>query len=155
MESTEAMAPAVIPIAALPANAVPCNGCTACCHGDAIRLLPGDVAESYRTAPHDRVPGALMLEHQPNGDCVYLGPIGLGRRGCTIHWRKPLMCREFDCRTVAQGVSRVQALKLVSRGLLSWSVLRQGYRLLKRHGPSQARALPGWTEPPAIEDEAP
>jgi hypothetical protein len=31
-----------------------------------------------------------FLRHQPNGDCIYLGP-----SGCTIHGRQPATCKAF------------------------------------------------------------
>ena len=86
---------------------VPCNGCRACCINDAVRLLPGEDAESFMTEPHDHLPGERMLAHKANGECVYLG-----ERGCTIHERKPRMCREMDCRNVARNISFTQARKL-------------------------------------------
>ena len=45
-----------------------------------------------------------MLDHKPNGDCIYLG-----NGGCTIHESKPRMCREMDCRKVAAGLTYTQA----------------------------------------------
>jgi len=86
---------------------VPCNGCTRCCRGDAVRLLPGDNLRRYQTEPHNRFPGQLMLAHKPNGDCVYLG-----ERGCTIQEDKPIMCQEMDCRNIAQSLTFTQARKV-------------------------------------------
>lgn len=88
-------------------TSVPCNGCTRCCHGDAIRLLPEDDASKYATVPHESMPGHLMLDHNPSGDCIYLGPTG-----CLIHETKPLMCREMDCRTIAARITYTQARKM-------------------------------------------
>jgi Fe-S-cluster containining protein len=51
---------------------VPCNGCTLCCKGDAIRLTEEDNPEEYSTEPHPYISGALVLAHKPNGDCIYL-----------------------------------------------------------------------------------
>jgi Fe-S-cluster containining protein len=65
---------------------VPCNGCTRCCHNDAVRLLPSDEPSKYQTEQHPYLPGALMIAHAPNGDCVYLGP-----HGCSIHDTKPFV----------------------------------------------------------------
>lgn len=100
---------------------VPCGSCTRCCHGDAIRMLPGDDASQYQTVPHDHFPGHLMLDHKPNGDCVYLG-----ERGCTIHETKPIMCREMDCRNIAAGLTYTQARK---HGIVM--VWRKGKELTK------------------------
>ena len=54
---------------------VPCNGCTLCCRGGAIRILPEDDATQYQTVPHDHFPGQLMLDHKENGECVYLAEV--------------------------------------------------------------------------------
>ncbi len=105
---------------------VPCNGCTKCCHGDAIRLLPQDDATQYQTEPHDWMPGHLMLAHAPNGDCVYLGA-----GGCTIQSTKPLMCREMDCRRIAQAVTYTQARKMAATGRLRIDVWQRGRELLR------------------------
>ncbi len=107
-------------------NVVPCNGCTRCCHGDAVRLLPGDDASQYQTVPHPSLPGERMLAHQANGDCVYLG-----KDGCTIHDRSPRMCRQMDCRVIAQRVSWTQARKLDANGRLPMAIWRRGRDLLK------------------------
>jgi len=77
-------------------NFVPCNGCTLCCQGDAIRLTEDDKPEDYITEPHPYIDDARMLAHKDNGDCIYLGDTG-----CTIHDRAPLLCRSADCRSIA------------------------------------------------------
>lgn len=105
---------------------VPCGGCTRCCHNDAVRLLPSDESSQYQTEPHPYMPGALMLAHAANGDCVYLGS-----HGCTIHGTKPLMCREMDCRRIAQAITWTQARKLEARGGLRMDVWRRGKELLR------------------------
>jgi Fe-S-cluster containining protein len=103
----------------------PCNGCTLCCHGDAIRLLPGDDPTAYQTVPHDHDARFLMLAHKPNGDCIYLD-----EHGCTIHATKPQMCREMDCRNVAKNISYTQARKLDRKGILKLPVWRKGRQLM-------------------------
>lgn len=105
---------------------VPCGGCTACCHKDAVRLLPGDDSFEYETEPHPFMPGELMLAHKPNGDCLYLGD-----KGCTIHEWKPQMCREMDCRRIAQAITWTQARKLDTRGGLKMIVWKRGKELLR------------------------
>lgn len=105
---------------------VPCAGCTLCCQGDAVRLLPGDDPAKYRTEPHPRVPGALMLAHKPNGDCLYLGD-----GGCTIHPSRPLMCRRMDCRNIAAAISWTRARKMDATGALRMAVWRRGKDLLQ------------------------
>lgn len=78
---------------------VPCDGCTACCRsGQALFLHPeqGDDVEAYlhRTG-FDPAAGkpVYFLATDENGACVYVGAAG-----CTIHERRPLLCRSFDCR---------------------------------------------------------
>ena len=105
---------------------VSCGGCTRCCHNDAVRLLPSDDLSRYKTAPHPYISEARMLAHAPNGDCVYLG---LG--GCTIHDTKPMMCREMDCRRIAQAITWTQARKLNARGVLRLDIWRRGKELLR------------------------
>lgn len=87
-------------------SAVPCNGCTRCCQGDAVRLLPGDDWRLYKTVPHEWMKGELMLDHKATGECIYLGDAG-----CTIHEQKPRMCREMDCRNIAARITYTQARK--------------------------------------------
>ena len=108
-------------------NPVPCNGCTIWCHGDAVRLLESYGDDSrYHTQPHPYLPGARMIAHQPNGDCVYLGP-----GGCRIHEYKPQMCREMDCRLIASRLTFTQARKLSAKGALRLPVWQRGRDLLR------------------------
>lgn len=82
---------------------VPCDGCTACCRGRAIRPLyieRGDVREDYE---HQRVNGVLALAWNKDGDCVYVGP-----EGCTIHARRPSLCQRYDCRVEYLSLTRRQ-----------------------------------------------
>jgi Fe-S-cluster containining protein len=77
---------------------VPCGSCQACCRREWIILDPaaGDVIELYETEDVvDARTGkdAKALAHKTNGDCLYLGAAG-----CTIHSRRPQVCRSFDCR---------------------------------------------------------
>lgn len=105
--------------------AVPCNGCTACCHGDAVRILPHEDASRWQTEPHSYMAGALMLAHKPNGDCVYLDG------GCTRQADKPQQCHEMDCRRIAQAVTKAQAKKLDARGGMKIEIWRRGHELLR------------------------
>ena len=105
---------------------VPCNGCTLCCHNDAIRILPHEDASKWETIPHDYMPGARMLAHKPNGNCVYLG-----ESGCTIQSSKPQMCRSMDCRNIAVKYSFTQARKLNAKGALPIAVWTQGRKLIR------------------------
>lgn len=79
---------------------VPCDGCTACCRGRAIRpLYPerGDAIEDYE---HQHVDGVVALAWSKSGDCFYVSS-----KGCTIHARRPILCREFDCREEYLGLT--------------------------------------------------
>lgn len=87
--------------AAASSGNVPCNGCTLCCIGDAIRLLPQDDPAQYQTVPHEHFPGELMLDHKENGECVYLE-----NSGCGIHGSAPTMCQEMDCRNLAKSIKK-------------------------------------------------
>lgn len=84
---------------------VPCGTCTLCCQQEAIFLHPdeGDNLDNYEwiTVPHPLKAGqlAIMIAPRENGStvCRYLGPFG-----CSIWNKRPLICREFDCRRFAQ-----------------------------------------------------
>ncbi len=80
-------------------NSVPCKSCKLCCQGgQAIYLFPkeGDNVSEYETMklynPVMREEGTA-LKFKDNGDCVYLG-----KEGCTIYDRRPVICRSYDCR---------------------------------------------------------
>lgn len=105
---------------------VPCNGCTLCCHGDAVRILPHEDPGKWLTEPHPFVAGARMLAHAPSGDCIYLGPTG-----CTQHHDKPQQCREMDCRRLAASITFTQARKMSAQGALPITVWNRGRELLR------------------------
>lgn len=74
------------------ASSVECGGCRACCkdwdvvvEGNELRMGGYDTVESN---------GRKVLKRQENGDCIYLTPAG-----CNIYYRRPRICRQFDCRT--------------------------------------------------------
>jgi hypothetical protein len=104
---------------------VPCNGCTRCCHGDAVRLTPEDERLGLKTEPHPYIAGALMLAHKPDGACWYLT-----EHGCSLHPDKPYMCRTMDCRAIAQRYTYTEARKLAKRGIIKISVWRRGLDIL-------------------------
>jgi len=110
----------------LPRRQVPCNGCTLCCQGDAVRLEPEDGAMDYQTEPHPYIPGALMIAHKPNGECIYLEE-GM----CSIHDRAPSLCRTADCRSLAVRIDFERAKALHRMGRLDLRVWDQGHRLLE------------------------
>jgi hypothetical protein len=108
---------------------VPCNGCTLCCTGDAVRLLEEDLEAGYRSEPHSRITGALMIAHKPNGECIYLD-----EHGCSIHGRAPSLCRSADCRSLALRLDLETARELHLMGSLDIRVWDQGHRLLEAMG---------------------
>lgn len=115
---------------------VPCDGCTLCCKGDAVRILPHEPQDKWQTEPHPYKAGARMIAHKPNGDCFYLG-----ESGCTIQHDKPQQCWEMDCRRVALGIPSKSVLKrLVHQGAVNPAVHQRGLELAKLH---PMPALPG------------
>lgn len=106
-------------------SAVPCDGCTRCCRGDAVRILPHEDASQWITEPHPLGSGTRMLAHKRDGNCVYLDA-----HGCTIHETKPQQCREMDCRNLAAAITYTQARKLAAGGRLPMAVWRRGKDLL-------------------------
>lgn len=56
----------------------------------------GDDASQYLTEMYE---GRVILQHKPNGDCIYLDR----EKGCTIHERRPVVCRELDCRLILEA----------------------------------------------------
>lgn len=105
---------------------VPCDGCRLCCLGDAVRLTADDNPSKYQTEPHPAIPGALMLAHKPNGDCIYLGPTG-----CENHADRPTLCRAMDCRNIAKMLSFTEARKLNQRGMVPIHIWNRGRELLR------------------------
>ena len=69
-----------------------------------------------------------MLDHKSNGDCIYLGDTG-----CTIHARRPQMCRELDCRILATQLNYTQARKL--NVITVW---KRGKELLRTERPRRS-----------------
>lgn len=97
----------------IPTEHVPCNGCTACCRGEMILLMPGDDQSRYWTQivvnPITGQPGLAVAKKPDRNECIYLG-----EGGCTIHDRAPAVCRAFDCRRWVLGLGDRAAIR---RGL--------------------------------------
>jgi Fe-S-cluster containining protein len=106
---------------------VPCGTCRLCCQGgEAILLFPhlGDDPGQYQTV---ETPVGLMIAQRENGDCVYLD-----ERGCSIHDRAPVICREFDCIESARRIGYgSRARRLIHQQVISVDVLRRGRELLR------------------------
>lgn len=106
---------------------VPCNGCTLCCKGDAIRLTEEDNLSNFLTEPHPFIQGALMLAHKPNGDCIYLN-----ESGCGIHDSAPSLCRSADCRSIALKYDFDTAMQLHKMKRIDIRVWDKGNDLLNK-----------------------
>lgn len=116
---------------------VPCNGCTACCRGDAIYLHPKtgaylrdvDNPTDYKChREKNPITGrwAWCLDRDSvTNVCVYLGD-----NGCTIRDRAPIVCREFDCRALFLRFDSRQRKELVKNGFLDKSVISAGKQRL-------------------------
>lgn len=80
----------------------------------------------YQTDPHPYIPGARMIAHKPNGECIYLN-----EQGCGIHDRAPSLCRSADCRSLALRIDIDKARTLHLIGRLDIRVWDQGNKLLE------------------------
>lgn len=101
-----------------PTRDVPCGDCHDCCRGDAIYLHPecGDDATQYQT---EHTGKRLMLAHKSNGDCIYLDDT----KGCTIHNRRPTICREFDCRALLNSLGE-KRMREIGLGKIAYAARR-------------------------------
>lgn len=79
-----------------PSRSVACGACTLCCRRQIVVLFPqwGDDVDSYA-----KMPGTLdgeavwALPFKPGTDeCHYLTD-----KGCSIHARRPVICRAYSC----------------------------------------------------------
>lgn len=106
-----------------PTRLVACGSCTSCCRGDAIFLHPecGDDTSRYET---EKYRGRTILAHKDNGDCIYLDR----DHGCTIHDRRPTICREMDCVVLLE---RLGEKRLIAMGLKR---IAYAARRLRRNG---------------------
>ena len=106
---------------------IDCGDCHLCCqNGMLVILIDGpDDMWPYKCSP--RVANGeiiRVLDHQPNGDCVYLGP-----DGCSIHGQHPHMCRVFDCADFVRLVASKGVLSPLY--ILQHSVIGEGMRRLR------------------------
>lgn len=105
---------------------VPCKGCKRCCQGQqAIPLFPelGDAdASEYETQQAGKV---TILAWKENGDCVYLS-----ESGCAIYDRRPVVCREFDCRMQYLSLTRAMRDGMIREGVASPETFAEGKKRL-------------------------
>jgi len=106
-----------------PTRFVPCGSCNECCRNDAIFMHPecGDDPATYETEPYE---GRVILKHKDNGDCIYLDRA----TGCTIHERRPVVCRELDCRELV-NLFGAKRLKEMGMGAIEYAARRLNKRI--------------------------
>lgn len=109
----------------------PCNGCTLCCQRDNIFLHPeeGDDPSGYDCeSMGEDMNGSTVwrLAHKENGDCIYLDR----KAGCTIHERRPAVCRSFDCAALVRRNKR-QLSRAIRDGYVRKDVVRRGRELIR------------------------
>jgi hypothetical protein len=88
-------------------------------------LTDEDNPDEYLTEPHPYIPGALMLAHKPNGDCIYLV-----ESGCSIHDHAPSLCKSADCRSIALKYDFDTAMRLHNMKRIDIRVWDKGNELL-------------------------
>lgn len=78
---------------------VPCGTCRGCCRaGYAIGLSPTEAA----LIPHTLIEGCAVVMPLPDGACPFL----IDER-CSIYDKRPVSCRQFDCRDFAIASIRI------------------------------------------------
>lgn len=108
-----------------------CRGCTACCNMDLIVLHPemGDNPADYETMeishPLTGKPCIALKHTWPEG-CFYKG-----EKGCKIYDKRPVICREFDCRKFVKQMPKSELKGMIEQGFVSIEVITQGKRLEK------------------------
>ena len=106
---------------------VPCDGCTACCHGDAVRVPAARRREPLgrpSLIPISRGPACWLTSRTATAST-------LGRSGCTIHDRKPQVCGEMDCRLIFLRIPFDELRRMHATGRLRMDVWRRGQELMK------------------------
>ena len=100
-----------------------CGACRKCCTGhQLIALVEEDNPANYQC--HEYAPGLWAVDHNAEGDCIYLG-----EKGCTIWGRHPAVCRAFDCAALVKRMDEGAFDGIDSR--LDNDVIREGRRRLK------------------------
>ena len=104
---------------------VPCGSCTLCCQGDIV-ILHKEMGDRFSDYKVRRIGRAWVLQHQENGDCIYLDR----EKGCTIHHNRPAVCREFDCRGLARKADGLEPTTVIDLcKYVSDDVLQRGREL--------------------------
>lgn len=106
----------------LPRANVPCNGCTACCRGEVVMLLPGrDDVESYEHEIVTLPVGTGPVLKKVDGHCIYLAD-----DRCSIHERAPTVCRVFDCRRWYLNHDRAARRRMARHGGVGAEIIDAG-----------------------------
>ena len=81
------------------AGNVPCGGCRGCCRaGYAIGLSKIEAME----LPHHVIDGHAVILPMPDGACPFLV-----NEECSIYTKRPVSCRQFDCRDFAMAAVKI------------------------------------------------
>lgn len=88
---------------------VPCGSCSLCCQGDAI-IIHKDFGDRVSDYDCVRWNGVWKIRSKENGDCIYLNR----EKGCTIHHKRPAVCREFDCRGLVRRMGHNPMLAMAA-----------------------------------------
>lgn len=90
-------------------NAIPCDGCIQCCKTDQVILRPEDGDDlgffQWETVESALYPGkkSAALKRDPiTGYCIYLISTG-----CSIHAKRPVICRRFHCARTAKALEEL------------------------------------------------
>lgn len=125
---------------------VGCGDCVLCCKHSLVPMIDGrDDVSTYETI---RIGQMRVLAIKKNGDCVYLGD-----KGCTIHHRRPTVCRSYSCVNHIVTLKPEEVLEWISKGMLSREVAKRGIELMleawNRDGvkPKPAKTVEAWIVP--------
>jgi hypothetical protein len=93
-----------------------------------IYLIDGDNPADYCCHVETHGEHSMhVLDHKPDGSCVYLTATG-----CSIHGRAPKLCRQFDCREMYRMHDRKERRRRVAVGLADPAVYKAGRERLGR-----------------------
>ncbi|MDO9094451.1 MAG: YkgJ family cysteine cluster protein [Rubrivivax sp.] len=84
-------------VKALHNASVACNGCTACCRHDQVRLTAAERDRFHWHFEWQNAQQIAVLDRKDDGSCVYLTA-----EGCGIHGKAPGICQRMDCRKLLQ-----------------------------------------------------
>lgn len=109
---------------------VDCRECVGCCSARHFVLVePSERERIERIRPGVLVPfpgrsdGSALIPYGKGGRCAFLGP-----QGCGIYARRPLACRQFDCRALAAAGLRADlpGQRGIARAAARWKFSPRG-----------------------------